>query len=108
MAESLQSLEAKLARLEQRVEDDSRTNARDYEISRRLLEDQAIIKERVGASVKRINECLAKYNELDKYLRKREQEQIKERKADRRWLITTMIACAGIIIAALSLLVDKF
>ena len=37
----------------------------------------------------------------------REQEQIKERKQDRRWLVGSSFTAAGLVIAALGLLADR-
>ena len=41
-------------------------------------------------------------------LEHREQEQVKDRKQDRRWLVGSSFTAAGLVIAAVSLLVDKF
>lgn len=40
--------------------------------------------------------------------REAERDRIRERKADRRWLVGTVLTSAALVIAALGLLLDKF
>lgn len=82
--------------------------------TRRLSEENAVIKERIGAAIRRMNDCLDEQKGLETYLRDREKaraqelvEQAKERKKDRHWLIGIALSSAALVIAALGLLVDK-
>jgi hypothetical protein len=49
------------------------------------------------------HECLRDLRQLKADLDKRAQDQVKERKADRRWVIATALTTAGLIIAALAI-----
>lgn len=47
--------------------------------------------------------CVASLDNLKTDLQKRSENQAKERKADRRWMIGTVLATASIVIAALAI-----
>jgi chromosome segregation ATPase len=47
--------------------------------------------------------CVEALENLKRDLEKRSQEQIKERKADRRWMVATFLTTAGLIVAALAI-----
>lgn len=102
------TLESRLARLEQRVEDDAALRRELADLVRTIPQDVAIIKERVAVSVRRSNDCLDKHQQLEDYLHQRERDQAHERKIDRRWLIGTFLSSAALVIAAIGLLADKF
>lgn len=103
-----ETAEARLARLDQQLEDARATLHELAAIVHKIPEDLAVTKERVAVSVKRANECLKKQEALEQYLQGRDREQAKERKVDRRWLIGTVLSASALVIAALGLLVDKF
>jgi chromosome segregation ATPase len=64
----------------------------------------AVIEERVNSAIVSVNTCLSKYEDLDEYLHRREEYQLKERKSDRRWLVGTVLSSAALVIAALGVL----
>lgn len=74
---------------------------------REIAEVTVITRERAAAAIKRSTECVKIVDDLELYLRNRDEAQAKERKTDRRWLVGTVLSSAGLIIAAVSLLAEK-
>lgn len=103
----LQRLEAASARMEERLEHEREDIHELMEAVRRLPEELAILRERVGAAIKRSTDCVNRQEQLARDLQKREKEQSDERKSDRRWLVGTFIAASGLVVTALAILVDK-
>lgn len=95
------------ARQGQRMEDEVRISRDLANIVKRIPEDMATMRERLGLAIKRSNDCLHKHEELEDFLHQRDREQARERKSDRRWLVGTGLSSAGLVIASLALLADK-
>jgi hypothetical protein len=92
---------------EERLDELARDVHRHGEILAELREANAVSKERVGLAIKRSNDCLTAVENLEAYLHRRDEEQARERKSDRRWLVTTGLSSAGLVVAALAVFLDK-
>jgi predicted RNA-binding protein with PIN domain len=99
------TLETRVARLEQRLTDELEHLRVLRDDLRRVPEDLAITKERAATAIRSSRECLSAVERVESTIQQREREQSKERKSDRRWLIGTVLTSAALIIAALGLLV---
>lgn len=97
-------LRERVAKVEQKVDDLSD----DVRAMAPLAGQQALL----DANLSHLDEGLAAVRAgldgLKEHLTSRAEQQQKDRIADRRWLIGTVLAAASIIIAALSVLADKF
>lgn len=61
------------------------------------------VRDKVDGVQEDTHNCLSDLRELKRDLEKRGADQAKERKADRRWLIATLLTTAGLIVAALAI-----
>jgi DNA anti-recombination protein RmuC len=79
----------------------------DAECEKKVEGINALIRELRRDANAMVDSLKAEVDKQEKTRTKREVESIRERKADRRWLIGTVFTAALVIIAAMSLLVDK-
>lgn len=100
-------LEQLVAKLEQRVED----QARALEALTPLAAGQAAMRVefarmqgQLGSALDEARAARRELGDLRSHLEKREETQRRERKADRRWLVGTVLSSAALIVAAIQVL----
>jgi hypothetical protein len=68
-----------------------------------MKSDMAGLKQKVDDVSEDTHSCVDSLNRLKTDLEHRSMEQSKERKADRRWLVATLLTTASLIVAALAI-----
>ena len=104
-------LEQKVAKLEQRVEDllvsiSTQFKALDEDVRAfgPMVREVDGLKNQLGLALTEAKAAPAELGDLRRSLEERAELQRRERKADRRWLVATVLSSAALIVAAIQVL----